>query len=104
MALSAKTLGIIVDSNLNLKEHAKETESKTLKSITLLKYYTGFKWGLNHRSLTLIYKTTVLPKMLYATPVWARAHASKLKNNFVLITVTTRNFIRSRPRYVGFLL
>ena len=78
MPLSAKILGIIVDKNLNFKEHVKETEGKRLNSLNLSKHYPGFKRGLKHRSLTLIYKTTVFSEMLYRSPVWARAHASKL--------------------------
>ena len=90
MALSAEFVGIILDRNPKFKDQAKTTEGKTLNITNFLNRYTGSKRELNHRSVTLIYKSTVLLKTLYASPVWALAHASNLAQckNWAL-TLTT---------------
>ena len=53
-------------------------EGKVAKKMNVLKRYCGSNWGLKHATLIKLYKTLLLPQMLYAAPVWARKHLQTL--------------------------
>ena len=67
---TSRVLGVVIDERLSFKQHSREI----LKSISYhwqrLAEDTTRKNGLNTSSLTLLFKTVILTKLLYASPVW----------------------------------
>ena len=70
-----KVLGIILDNQLNFKEHALEKLKACNRKWGFITRGTKRNHSLNIRSLFL--KTTALTKLFYAVPLW-------LKNNLDL--------------------
>ena len=64
-----KILGLTIDSQLNFFDHLQEKEGKDPKQLIVLKRYCGSNWGLKHATLIKLYKTLLLPQMLYAATV-----------------------------------
>ena len=75
---STKILGLIVDDKLNFNEHLQQVEGKVAKQLNIFKKFCGSNWGLRQATLIKLYKTLVLPRLLYAAPVWARKHVQAL--------------------------
>jgi len=72
-----KYLAIIIDSQLNLREHLIYTSTKCSKLIHTLSKSAKLSRGLKHEALNTIYKGAILPLMLYGVPVWIGAMAKK---------------------------
>ena len=53
-------------------------EGKVSKQMNVLKRYCGSNWGLKHATLIKLYKTLLLPQMLYAAPIKAWKHLQAL--------------------------
>ena len=73
-----KILGLIVDNKLNFIEHLQQVEGKVAKEQNLFKKFCGSNWSLKKATLIKLYQTLVLPRFLYAAPVWARKHVQAL--------------------------
>ena len=73
-----KILGLIVDDKRNFNEHLQQVERKVAKQLNIFKKFCGSNWGLRQATLIKLYKTLVLPRLLYAAPVWARKHVQAL--------------------------
>ena len=69
-----KVLGIILDDQLNFKEHALEKLKACNKKWAFITRGTNRNHGLNIRSLLLLLKATVLTKLLYAAPLWLKSN------------------------------
>ena len=66
---SLKDLGVIVDSKLDFKEHINYVFSKALKMIGFIRKFTlDFK---NCSVILYLYKSLVLPILMYASPIWS---------------------------------
>lgn len=78
----SKVLGITIDDDLNFQKHAKATLSACWNTWHKLSGKTTRKHGLNCSSLTLLFKTAVLTKLLYASPVWLSYNQSTFKDFF----------------------
>ena len=67
---STKVLGLIIDEDLNLSEHAVQKLKECSKKWGLITKSTNRNHGLNIRSLLQLLKTTILTKLGYAAPIW----------------------------------
>ena len=67
---STKVLGVILDDQLNFNCHAKQKLNECIKKWSLITKSTNRNHGLNIRSLTLLWKTMILTKLMYAAPIW----------------------------------
>ena len=65
-----RVLGILIDDELKFDQHANQKLKDCKKKWGLITKSTNRNHGLNIRSLTLLLKTTVLTKLLYAAPLW----------------------------------
>ena len=74
---SSKVLGLIIDEELSFKEHALLKLKQCKQKWGLLTRATNRYQGLNTRSLTLLVKTIVLTKLLYAAPIWLNKQINK---------------------------
>jgi len=68
---STKFVGFEVDSKLNWKNHVESKCLATLRVIRNLKYCLRRTWGLNTQTLKKLYKSIVVPKLLYGVSVWS---------------------------------
>ena len=73
-----KNLGLIVDNECSFKQHTDSTTARCLNRWRELRYHCTGKWGLSRHTLTVMYKTLILPALLYCTPVWASRNITKL--------------------------
>ena len=74
-----KFLGITIDSHLNWIPHLKNLKKECYKKLAILKYVTHTKWGADRTSVLKLYKAIILPKLLYASEVFATASVNELK-------------------------
>jgi len=89
-----RVLGLIVDDELNFKEHAQQKLKECNKKWGLITRSTNRNQGLNVRSLTLLLKTTVLTKIHYAAPLWLKENLEVYRAfwNNVIMKVTGAMF------------
>ena len=67
---STRVLGIILDDEINFKQHTLQKLKECNKKWGLITKATNRNYGLNVNSLTLLLKTMILTKLLYAAPIW----------------------------------
>ena len=68
---SFKILGVTFDSKLTFKSHANVMKGRALHHFQTMDKLVGQKWGLNPRTLIRIFIQVLIPKVLYAAPIWA---------------------------------
>ena len=75
-----KFLGVLIDSNLNWKEHIDSINNKISKSIAII--YKASKI-LNTNSLYTLYCTLILPYLNYCIENWGNTHESNISKIFL---------------------
>ena len=75
-----KVLGVTLDSQLNFSAHASSIISSCWYVWYRLKQNSRRSWGLNIASMTTLFKTLVLSKLLYASPVWLDQNLNHFKD------------------------
>ncbi len=75
--LSAKLLGVILDSRLDWKAHLQYIEAKATSKLTGLSGCAGSAWGVPYEGLRNLYRAMILPNLLYACSVWYTAQAKE---------------------------
>ena len=92
---STKILGIIVDEKMTFKQHTEAVIGRGKNKWKELRLHCTKKWGLSRRTLVTLYRTLILPLVLYCAPVWTLANYTRLNNfqSFILrnIMETTLN-------------
>ena len=68
----SKVLGLVIDEKLSFQEHASQKLKECKQKWGILTRSTNRCQGLNVRSLTLLLKTIILTKLLYAAPIWLK--------------------------------
>ena len=68
---------MIIDDDLTFHEHAMEKLNQCNQTWGLIKHTTSRNRGLNTRSLTYLFKTVVVTKILYAGVVWLYPNLDK---------------------------
>ena len=66
----SRVLGVIIDEKLSFVQHSRSTLKNVSYHWQRLADDTTRKRGLNTSSLSLLFKTVILTKILYASPVW----------------------------------
>ena len=69
-------LGIKLDKRLTWSTHIKETESKAIRRLAVMKKLAGTDWGANSKILKQIYTGYVRPVMEYGAATWSTASKS----------------------------
>jgi hypothetical protein len=67
---SFKYLGVIIDKKLNWKEHIFSVKTRAQQLTKQLMSFAKNKFGLNARSLEIIYKGAIIPILSYGSPLW----------------------------------
>ena len=85
--VSAKYLGIVLDSALTWGPHLNHLESKTTKKLAVLSALARSTWGVSLTDLRRTYISTVLPQFLYCVSAWyvpSGGHGYKIKEQNTL--------------------
>ena len=78
----SKVLGILIDDELKFDYHAKFKLQQSWYAWQHLKKNTTRVRGLNSSSLSILFKTVVLTKILYASPIWLERNIKVFKDLF----------------------
>ena len=65
-----KVLGLILDENLDFKDHTQYVYNKLQKLWYTISQYANRHWGFNKSVLTHVIKTLFLPTLFYASHIW----------------------------------
>ena len=65
-----KLLGVILDERLNFNAHARHAMAKGIQSLGTLAYTRKKQWGLSPSIARHMLLGLVLPKVLWASPIW----------------------------------
>ncbi len=68
---SARLLGVIINNQLNWDDHVNSIVTKASSRLWILRSIRQF--GFTTKELTLIYKSSIVPILEYASPVWGYA-------------------------------
>ena len=69
-AKSTRVLGIDIDDDLNFNTHSVRLLKRCWYAWYKINRGTNRHWGLNISSLTILFKSVVIPKLLYCAPIW----------------------------------
>ena len=64
-----KTLGLIVDNACSFKDHTELVVARCKNKWRELRLHCKSRWGLSRNPLATLYKTLILPTLLYCAPV-----------------------------------
>lgn len=70
-ARAQKHLGIIVDERNEFKEHVTQVGGKAFDAFSKIRRIVNYKWGLDFRTLVILYKGLAEGILLYGASVWA---------------------------------
>ena len=70
LAPQLKLLGVILDDRLNFNAHARQAMAKGIQSLGTLAYTRKKQWGLSPSIARHMLLGLVLPKILWASPIW----------------------------------
>lgn len=65
-----KYLGVIVDENLNWREHVDWAVEKGRRTLWVARSMVAKSWGINPKKMLWLYNQIVLPRVLYGVVVW----------------------------------
>ena len=92
---TTKSLGVIIDSKLNYRDHSTKSIERAKRNWNIIKSLCNKKWSLAVPTLVLLFKITSVSSLFYAAPIW-------LEKNLKYVTPVQNNFIRTVFRH-GFL-
>lgn len=90
---SVKYLGVVLDKRLNWYEHVKYLKDKCNKYYWMIQKFIGRTWGMSVRMSKWAYDSIILPKICYASCVWA--HRLKVKSFENEINKIHNNMLRA---------
>ena len=70
---TCKYLGLTLDSKLSWTSYINERCVNAIKKIFSLRRYLRLTWGLQMSTYLTFYKSTIIPFLLYGSPVWGNA-------------------------------
>ena len=90
----SKVLGVTIDENLTFSHHARAVLKSCWHAWYKVSDKTTRKRGLNTSSLSILFKTVVLTKLLYASPIWLNENLDVFKDlmSKALLRITGAQF------------
>ena len=73
-SLSARYLGVWLDSGLTGEAHLDQAITKAHQQREALRSIAGPAWGVSIPEMVKLYKATILPRLLYGCSAWAQVH------------------------------
>ena len=83
--VKTKILVLIVDNACTFKNHTQLMVARCKNKWRELRIHCTSRWGLSRNTLTTLYKTLILPTLLYCAPVWSNQNAAKLQTFQVFV-------------------
>ena len=77
---SCKILGVTFDSKMTFKTHANVMKGRALHHFQTMDKLVGQKWGLSPQTLIRLFNQVLIPKVLYAAPIWALRNLDTLNS------------------------
>ena len=74
-----RVLGLVLDENLEYNMHASSTLQNCWYNWLQISWQGGRNWGLNTSSLLILFKTIILTKLFYASPIWLSNNLDKFR-------------------------
>lgn len=99
---STKYLGLILDKNLNFTKHINTSLKKAQNAFRTLYPLLYFKSPINTEIKSYIYKTYILPIILYASPIWSLTPNYNLEKIQKFQNKVLRTITNSRKRTPNF--
>ena len=65
-----KSLGLLIDDKLSYNDHAERVCNKAKRSWDIVSSVLGCEWSLTLSALVPLYKTIIIPQLLYASAKW----------------------------------
>ena len=81
-----------LDIKLNYRDHSTKTTKRAKRNWNIIKSLCNRKWSLAVSTLVRLYKTTILPSLFHAAPIW-------LEKNLKYVTAVQNTFIRTVFRH-----
>lgn len=78
-------LGVIIQENLKWDSHIDNVTNKAKINSLKLKIICRRTWGIDKKSMTLIYNTAIRPTITYAAEIWATRLTIKQRNKIISI-------------------
>ena len=78
---STKFLGVLIDENLNWKEHIKSVRAKLSKGMFML---NRVKYVLQYDAMLMLYNSIVLPHLTYCCELWGNTYKTSLHHIVIL--------------------
>ena len=82
---NSKVLGLTIDDKLLFDKHARKKLQQCWYTWYRISKNTTRHRGLNISSLTILFKSIVLSKLLYAAPVWLKSNLSTFKSFYARV-------------------
>ena len=95
-----KVLGVILDEELSFQSHAAETLSSCWYRWNKFRLCSGRKWGLNTATLKVLFKSIVLTKLLYASPIWLSTNLTRFKELWASVILTLSGAMYHPPKII----
>ena len=77
---SCNILGVTFDSKLTFKSHANVMKGRALHHFQTMDKLVGQKWRLSPQTLIRLFNQVLVPKILYAAPLWALRNPNTLNS------------------------
>ena len=91
-------LGLTIDKDLNFEKHASTKLSQCWFAWYNITKNCTRKWGLNASSLTILFKSVVLTKLLYAAPIWLKGNLDTFKDLYSRVILKISGATHHPPR------
>ena len=75
-----KIFGLTVDDSFSFQRHSEKITARCKGRWKEMRNHCNKKWGLSRNTFVLLYKSFVLPTLLYCAPVWSNQNIKKLKS------------------------
>ena len=90
----------ILDEQLNFESHAADTLKSCWYKWNKFRLWSGRKWGLNTSTIMLLFRTMVLTKLLYASPIWLYKNIAKFRDFWSRVILTLSGAMFHPPRLI----
>jgi exonuclease III len=91
-------LGLTIDKDLSFERHASTKLSQCWFAWYNITKNCTRKWGLNASSLTILFKSVVLTKLLYAAPIWLKGNIDTFKDFYSRVILKISGATHHPPR------
>jgi len=86
-----KYLGVTLDPRQSYWKHIKQHNDKFTGMFNRLRRMTSVNWGMNRIAARIIYEAVFLPRITYASEIWA--HGCQLKNSIDILGSIQRTLL-----------